>query len=209
MRQRACTCTVVKNGVRSRLYFDDNCPQHGGSIPPSVDATAGERLLEAEAHIVKLRGVLLHYWGTTDPELLGEVWEDRLASSAPTACAECARLRDELRRVHGELNHANADADWFKQSAHTRAKQIDAIRNDAGILDWLESVLTPATPATEVYLAGLRSGPRDAESFQCEMAPAGGEWQSFQGKGLREAIAAARAARHDGCRAASQEGRHE
>lgn len=36
-------------------------------------------LAEAEYYIAALRGPLLHYFGTTDPELLAEVWE-RIAS---------------------------------------------------------------------------------------------------------------------------------
>jgi hypothetical protein len=45
---------------------------------------------DAEAYIAKLRGILLHYWGTTDPELLAEVWADRIATppGAPSSAGD-------------------------------------------------------------------------------------------------------------------------
>jgi hypothetical protein len=52
---------------------------------------------EAEQHIAAMRGPLLHYFGTTDPELLAEVWSDSAASS------------DERTREHAELRERAAD----------------------------------------------------------------------------------------------------
>lgn len=44
---------------------------------------ARQELREAEAHIAALRGPLLHHFGTTDPELLAEIWQHR----AEVVCA--------------------------------------------------------------------------------------------------------------------------
>lgn len=60
--------------------------------------------------------------------------------------------------------------------------------NDTERLDALQLLLTPNTPATEVFLAGLRSGGASATEFQCEIAPSDGQWRSFRGPTLRDAI---------------------
>lgn len=49
-----------------------------GQGPFAADLrTVLDELREAQAHIEKLRGPLLYHFGTTDPELLAEVWKDR------------------------------------------------------------------------------------------------------------------------------------
>lgn len=58
--------------------------------PPTREAVGrddGEVIEDetAEQYIARLRGPLLHYFGTTDPDLLAEVWSDAsLRSAAPT-----------------------------------------------------------------------------------------------------------------------------
>lgn len=63
-------------------------------VPPSAEGAASEEpheaarapddeLREAEQYIAALRGPLLHYFGTTDPELLAEVWADQAKPVTP------------------------------------------------------------------------------------------------------------------------------
>lgn len=74
----------------------------------------------------------------------------------------------------------------------TLESEVERLREDKARLDWLEATLTPNTPATEVFFAGLRNGPVDASAYQCEVATSTGDSVSFQREGVRQAIDAAR-----------------
>ena len=45
------------------------------------------RLAESEGYVARLRGPLLYYFGTTDPDLLAEMWADSLMRLDRTADA--------------------------------------------------------------------------------------------------------------------------
>lgn len=55
------------------------------------------RLREAEAYIAELRGPLLWYFGTTDPDLLAEVWAD--AAGARSADEVAPSPDETIQRV--------------------------------------------------------------------------------------------------------------
>jgi len=124
--------------------------------------------------------------------------------SAPVLPAVSPELRQMLEEVRTWRS-----ADWdddamaaLDAASHLLRRAENALKREINLrspipagadrkrLDWLQRVLTPDDPATEVFLAGLRSGDNDASGYQVEIAPAGDHknWRSCRGDSLRSAI---------------------
>lgn len=104
-----------------------------------------------------------------------------------------ARLLVEVRRLQHQLADPSfmyAGGRIHRHAIVCRQTEIDALRQDAARLKWLEDQMRPAEGYVEVYLAGLRNGTPDwtASAYQVELQ----DQPAVNGTTLRDAIDAAR-----------------
>lgn len=119
--------------------------------------SASQSAEDDRAYIAQLRGPLLHYWGTTDPELLAEVWEDRakaidvdklsgefrarelsaLPSGEPAPdvcpCEKCVDLRKRIS-ANDEPRNVTALNEMLARAAEIRAENA-RVRARLGLSD--------------------------------------------------------------------------
>lgn len=107
---------------------------------------------DAFAYIAKLWPMLLHYFGTTDPDLLEEVWEDRVRAIAAEKASEEPRDAeiDEMENADpGGLWATGGDKPLECTVAWVTAADGEIVRDFCVILDGKqEVVVTPKALAT-------------------------------------------------------------